>query len=300
MAHAVIRSVMLLVCVCSGLVAEAAQLEHDRVPASVGRMWHDLLAGADGLHLPTTFLKVMPPDFIRFEFDDLRTYAAEYHPGEHRMVLNRSLSFNAAGSTLRPLAKMTSKEIEVLFHELFHAFIDWLVSREQDPSPAAGPLLAFARAQQACRYQEVTITPVLQRAHETEVRYLTEGEAWEALNETWAVFIGWAVWNQLELQRKSGDSVWQQPRQMRLWQERLEQALQKGELRGYYVPEDSDERRIAQKRFLAPAAQISIDEVTTLMRQVLGLPDEFIAQSKKRVDRIPKASKKDACEKLSG
>jgi hypothetical protein len=254
-------------------------------------MWNDLLAGAASLYLPTAFLKAMPPGFIRYEFEDLHTYAAEYHPGEHRMVLNRSLSFNAAGRTMRPLATMTPKDLEVLYHELFHAYMDWLESRDGTQAVPPDPLLVFARTQQRCRYQEVAITPVVQRTHETESRYLTDTEAWEALNETWAVFVGWAVWNQLELQRKHGGSVWKQPRLARRWQDRLQQAAQRGELRGYYVPEDSDERRIAQKRFLAASSQISVQEVAVLLKQALGLSDEFISRTEKIVVGLPSSAK---------
>src|SRR5262249_38709773 len=156
------------------------------------------------LRLPTTFLKALPSDFIHFEFEDLRTYAAEYHPDEHRMVLNRSLSFNAAGRTLKPLGKMTHKELEVLYHELFHAYMDYLTVIEQQSTKtdeSSEEFLRFARVWQTCRYGAVEITPIVQRKDETESRYLTPGESWEALNETWAIFIGWAVWNQLEVQQ---------------------------------------------------------------------------------------------------
>jgi hypothetical protein len=97
-------------------------------PSSSDRMWRQLLSEAHALGLPTKFLKAVPPGFIQFEFDDLRTYAAEYHLGEHRMVLNRALSFNGAGAMLRPLGRLTHAEIETLYHELFHAYIDYLVT----------------------------------------------------------------------------------------------------------------------------------------------------------------------------
>src|SRR5215203_5646034 len=166
------------------------------------RMWEQLIADAATLHLPTRFLKDMPADFVRFEFEDLHIYAAEYHPFEHRLVLNRTLSFNVAGRTLKPLTKMTHKEVDLLYHELFHAYMDFLAGRLSDSS-----LLAFARNQQSCRYAEVTITPVVQRKDETEIRYLAEHESWEALNETWAVFVGWTIWNQLEVQKAGGGSM---------------------------------------------------------------------------------------------
>jgi len=247
--------------------------------AASSRQWERVLADAGQLHLPTTFLKVIPPDFIRFEFDDLRTYAAEYHPGEHRLVLNRSLSFNAAGRVLKPLTKMTHKELEVLYHELFHAYMDYLVSSiggQGDDGPVSNELMDFARMQQACRYESVMIAPVAQRPDETELRYLTESESWEALNETWAVFVGWAIWNQLDVQHPGMESMFRQQRLMERWTQRLQAAFQKGELRGYYVPDDIDERRITHKRFLAKPSQITWREAAALMSQVLGFNDKSI------------------------
>ncbi len=248
---------------------------------SSARMWKQLVADAARLQLPTGFLAVMPPEFVRFEFDDLRSYAAEYHPSDHRLVLNRSLSFNAAGGTLRPLSKLTHKELEVLYHELFHAYMDYLTVRYEQP-PRAGeplpPLLIMARRYQRCRYGDVAITPVVQRPEETEVRYLTESESWEALNETWAVFVGWAIWNQLEMQKKSGgDGPQRQSRTLpQQWGDRLEKAVRRGDLRGYYVPEDPDELRVTHKRFLAREFQISGPEASALMTQILGFPEQII------------------------
>lgn len=248
-------------------------------PSASSRQWERLLAEAGQLHLPTMFLKVVPPDFIRFEFDDLRAYAAEYHPGEHRMVLNRSLSFNAAGRMLKPLTKMTHKELEVLYHELFHAYMDYLASpsgRLSDAGPVSNELMDFARTQQACRYGNVMIAPVVQRPDEMESRYLTESESWEALNETWAVFIGWAVWNQLDVQHQGAESMFRQQRLMDRWAQRLEMAFQRGELRGYYVPQDADERRITHKRFLAKPSQLTWREASVIMAQVIGFSEQSI------------------------
>jgi hypothetical protein len=247
--------------------------------AASNRQWERLLADAGRLHLPTTFLRVIPPDFIRFEFDDLRTYAAEYHPGEHRLVLNRALSFNAAGRVLKPLTKMTHKELEVLYHELFHAYMDYLGSSIEEQGgdrPVSNELMDFARTQQACRYENVMIAPVAQRPNEMEPRYLTEAESWEALNETWAVFVGWAIWNQLDVQHPGMESMFRQQRLMERWARRLHAAFQKGELRGYYAPEDIGERRITHKRFLAKPSQITWREATALMSQVLGFNDKSI------------------------
>lgn len=277
---------------------EAALVQSENAGSASGRMWERLLTEAEQLHLPTTFLKAVPAEFIHFEFDDLRTYAAEYHPGEHRMILNRPLSFNAAGGTLKPLTKMTHKELDVLYHELFHAYMDYLASSGEQTTEVGGiskGLMDFARKQQACRYGEVAITPVVQRKDETESRYLAESESWEALNETWAVFIGWAIWNQLEVQHKGGGSILQQQRQADQWMQRLEMAFQKGELRGYYVPEDPDERRVTQKRFLAKQSQLSWQEAVVLMKQVLGFPDKFIRQAGQRPGLSQYARQKSAC-----
>jgi hypothetical protein len=265
--------------------------------ASSSRMWEQLISGATTLRLPTGFLKVMPPDFVRFEFDDLRAYAAEYHPGEHRMVLNRTLSFHAAGRDVRPLTTMTPKELEVLYHELFHAYMDYLESREASgvlPGPDQG-LIAFAREMQVCRYREVTITPVVQRSRETEVRYLSDSEAWEALNETWAVFVGWSVWNQLEIEKKGGQSMAGSSTLSSEWVGRFRRAMESGELRGYYVPQDPEERRVTQKRFLAPDSRLSLDESSRLMRQVIGLSVKFSENAQKAVRQIKNISVPQAC-----
>ncbi|HEU0069179.1 MAG TPA: hypothetical protein VFQ26_07970, partial [Nitrospiraceae bacterium] len=84
------------------LLAPNAGMSEERLSSSE-RIWPQLLGAAHALGLPTKFLKAVPPGFVQFEFDDLHSYAAEYHLGEHRMVLNRALSFNGAGATLRPL-----------------------------------------------------------------------------------------------------------------------------------------------------------------------------------------------------
>ncbi|TKB81461.1 MAG: hypothetical protein E8D44_14480 [Nitrospira sp.] len=279
-----------LVLLCAvGAISSSA--EEQRASASA-RMWEQLISGATTLRLPTGFLKAMPPEFVQFEFDDLRIYAAEYHPGEHRMVLNRTLSFHAAGRDLRSLTTMTPKELEVLYHELFHAYVDYLESREAGGA-LSGPeqeLIAFAREMQVCRYREVSITPVVQRSHETEVRYLSDPEAWEALNETWAVFVGWAIWNQLEIEKKGGRSMNETPQLSGEWVSRFRRAIEAGELRGYYVPQDPDERRVTQKRFLAPASQLSLEESRRLMKQVLGLPEKFIGAAVKAVGQVKNIS----------
>ena len=255
-------------------------MSEERLP-STDQTWRQLLREAHALGLPTKFLKAVPPSFVRFEFDDLHSYAAEYHPGEHRMVLNRALSFNGAGATLRPLGRFTHAEIETLYHELFHAYIDYLVTEaETSPGVTPNPVLTFARAQQACHYGAVLITPVVQRKGETEERFLTERESWEALNETWAVFVGWIVWNQLELTNGAGRSIQKSGKSQDEWVNRLRIADREGVLRGYYEPEDSAERAVARKRYLAPASRLSGPEATVLMKDVMEFSLSLLARAR--------------------
>ena len=262
------------------LSAPTAGVGEDR-PPSTERMWRQLLEEAHALGLPTKFLKAVPPGFVQFEFDDLHSYAAEYHLGEHRMVLNRALSFNGAGATLRPLGRLTHAEIETLYHELFHAYIDYLVvGAESSPEVASDPVLLLARAQQRCHYGSVLITPVVQRKDETEERFLTERESWEALNETWAVFVGWTVWNQLELTRGTGRSIQKVGKGQDEWVRRLRSADREGVFRGYYEPEDSPERAVARKRYLAPASRLSEPEATVLMKSVMEFSPGLLARAR--------------------
>ena len=248
---------------------------------STERMWRQLLTEAQALGLPTKFLKAVPPSFVRFEFDDLHSYAAEYHLGEHRMVLSRTLSFNGAGTTLRPLGRLTHTEISTLYHELFHAYLDYLVTAAEASSKAASdPVLALARAQQGCHYGAVLITPVVQRRGETEERFLSERESWEALNETWAVFVGWVVWNQLELSGHRGPSIQQPGKSQEEWVSRLKDADREGNLRGYYEPEDPSERAVARKRYLAPASRLSGQEATVLMKNVMEFSPALLVRAK--------------------
>ena len=248
---------------------------------SADRMWRQLLNEAHALGLPTKFLKSIPPSFVHFEFDDLHSYAAEYHLGAHRMVLNRALSFNGAGATLRPLGRLTHAEIGTLYHELFHAYIDYLVTEaEASPEVALDPVLAFARVQQGCHYGAELITPLVQRKGETEERFLTERESWEALNETWAVFIGWVVWNQLELTSSAGQSIQKSGKSQDEWVRRLRSADREGTLRGYYEPEDPGERAVARKRYLAVASRLSEQEAAVLMENVIEFSPSLLVRAR--------------------
>jgi hypothetical protein len=280
MVRTLCRVVAMGLLLCGLILAPNAVMSEERLSSS-DRMWRQLLSEAHALGLPTKFLKAVPPGFIQFEFDDLRTYAAEYHLGEHRMVLNRALSFNGAGAMLRPLGRLTHAEIETLYHELFHAYIDYLVTAAKaSPEAALDPVLVFARAQQDCHYGAVLITPVVQRKGETEERFLTERESWEALNETWAVFVGWVVWNQLELTSSADRSIQKSGKSQEEWLSRLRSADREGTFRGYYEPEDSGERAVARKRYLAPASRLSEPEALVLMKNVIEFPSSLLVRAR--------------------
>ncbi|MGH7209546.1 MAG: hypothetical protein ACREIL_09195 [Nitrospiraceae bacterium] len=264
----------------------AAATERSSAATSV---WNALIEQAQGLGLPTRFLRLIPPGFVRLEFEDLHAFAAEYHPEEHRMVLNRTLSFNAAGGVLRPLITMTHRDLGTLYHELFHAYMDYLKSSPDEAAadPNAARLLAFAGEQQQCRYQTVAITPVLQRKSATETRYLTDRESWEALNETWAVFVGWVTWTRLELSGASSAHGSRNPGGTEGWLKRLQKTDREGDLIGYYEPEDPAERMIARKRYLAPSHRISPREVAILLELLFEEPAEQARRSAAVMERRP-------------
>lgn len=281
----------MLILIVAGIMLGLTISGHAKADSSTrqihdSRLWLALVSEAKSLTLPTRFLEEIPPQFVTFEFEDLHAFAAEYHPKDHRMVLNRSLSLNAAGGTLRPLGRLTHKELETLYHELFHAYMDFL-EQESLPTKAHASVMAFAREQQRCRYQQVLIAPVLQKKELKEERFLSETESWEALNETWAVFVGWAVWTQMELDKKKG----REPRSsgkshnMSGWITRLERAEQDATLKGYYEPEDTSEKLMARKRFLAPELRLSAPELKVLMQDVLGSSTELIREAVRVVNR---------------
>ena len=271
------RLFIITVALCGLLFDPSDGRGADHVPPS-DRIWKQIVSEAEGLGLPTKFLKAVPTNFVTFEFDDLQAFAAEYHLGEHRMVLNRALSFNVAGGTLRSLSRLTHVEMETLFHELFHAYIDYLTVRETEGQ--LDPLLVFARKQQHCHYSAVLITPVIQRKSETEERFLSERESWEALNEAWAVFVGWTVWNQLEVRQRIGRSIQKPGKSRQDWLRRLEEADREGKLRGYYEPEDATERAVTRKRFLAPGSRLSWEEAERIMTEPLEFSADLIKQAK--------------------
>ena len=98
-------------------------------------------------------------------------------------------------------------------------------------------VLDFANSQMACHYRFVRINPIRQLKGATELRFLSDQDSWEVMNETWAVFVGWVLWTKLELfDGKLSDSTWT-PALIEQWTDRLEKAVESGELLGYYEPD---------------------------------------------------------------
>ena len=245
-------------------------------PDRTRNTWINLIEQAESLDLPTGFLKEIGPDFVTVTFEDLRTYAAEYHPEDHRMILNMRLSFNKAGGALMDLERMTHHDISLLYHELLHSYLDYIFNGPgpETLSPRANRVLAFAQEQMRCHYRFVRINPIRQRRDMTEIRFLSEEDAWEVLNETWAVFIGWQIWTKLE-QQVNGIGPWTAPL-IDAWAALLSKANTNGELLGYYEPDDPEERRVARKRFIAPSNGLTPEGAGLLLAVVLEEPDAVV------------------------
>ncbi len=243
------------------------------------KTWANLITQAGDLGLPTGFLKDIVPGFVTVTFEDLRTYAAEYHPEDHRMILNLRLSFNNAGGALMDVDRMTHHDVSLLYHELLHAWLDYLFNGPgpEALSPRANRVLTFAREQLHCHYRFVNITPIRQR-RETEMRFLSEEDAWEVLNETWAVFVGWHIWTKLEQHREvNGIGPWTDVL-MDEWAARLARANTSGELLGYYEPDEPEERRVARKRFIAPSNGLTPEGAALLLDVVLEEPERVATE----------------------
>lgn len=264
------------------------------VPDRTVNTWLNLIDQAEALRLPTGFLKEIDPDFVTVTFEDLRTYAAEYHPEDHRMILNLRLSFNKAGGALMALDRMTHYDVSLLYHELFHAYLDYIFNGPGPGklSPQANHVLSFAREQMRCHYRFVRINPIRQRRDMTEIRFLSEEDAWEVLNETWAVFVGWQIWTRLE-QQDNGTGSWTAPL-IEAWAALLSKANTSGELLGYYEPDDPEERLVARKRFIAPSNGLTPEGVELLLAVVLEEPDAVVKEG----GSVIKASKDTTVEAL--
>ena len=93
------------------------------------------------------------------------------------------------------------------------------------------------------------------------------------------MFVGWIVWNQLELTSSAGRSIQQLGKSQDEWVRRLRIADREGTLRGYYEPEDPGERVVAQKRYLAAASRLSSQEAAVLMKDVIGSPPSLLVRA---------------------
>ncbi len=262
-----------------GLVLSLNQFAHGaQGPNRTIETWVNLIEQAGSLELPTGFLKEIDPDFVTVTFEDLRTYAAEYHPEDHRMILNLRLSFNKAGGALMDLERMTHHDVSLLYHELLHSYLDYIFNGPDSEtlSSQAHRVLAFAHEQMRCHYRFVRINPIRQRRDATELRFLSEEDAWEVLNETWAVFIGWQIWTKLEQHRAvRGIGPWNDSL-IEDWAGLLSKANTSGALLGYYEPDDPEERRVARKRFIAPSNGLTSEGVKLLLAVVLEEPDAVV------------------------
>jgi hypothetical protein len=241
--------------------------------------WTRLTNGAAEMGLPSKFLRLLPVEFVKLEFADLKNVAAEYHPDGHRMVFHLNLSEGSQGKRLRPLREIASRDLATIYHELFHAYFDYVDFASGTPkmSPQGARLHAEARRLLACRYTVVEIIagPRVvgpQFRARVERRRLAESEGWEALNETWGVFVGWAVWNKLETtDRMSRARRWDWEA-LENFLNRLEEAYQSGDLAGYFEvvnPEGPEGRKAIPRLYLAPGNSISAPEIALLFEIIL-------------------------------
>ena len=260
-------SLILLFCVSS---VQAAP-----VPDPQGE-WTRLTRDAAGMGLPSRFLRLLPPEFVKLEFADLKNVAAEYHPDGHRMVFHLALSEGNQGTRLRSLRQIGNRDLATIYHELFHAYFDYVDYASGTPrmTPQGARLYAEAKRLVACRYTVVEVTPIssqrsVLRKGKFEKRRISEREGWDALNETWGVFVGWAVWNKLEVTDRLNPALRWDWDVLEEFLDRLEEAYANGELTGYFEPADQGERRGVPRWYLAPTYAISVPEIALLLEVIL-------------------------------
>jgi hypothetical protein len=244
-----------------------------RVPDSQAE-WTRLTKELAANGLPSRFIKLIPVEFVQLEFTDLRGAAAEYHPAGHRMVFNLALSEGSQGRHFRPIRDISNTELATMYHELFHAYFDYVdfMADSVRMPPQAQRLRAEAKRLLACRYTLVNIVVgPAQKAHQRKVpvepRRLSESEGWDALNETWGVFVGWAIWNKLETTDRLG-VTWDWDAVETFW-DRLADAYQDGVITGYFEPADFQARQALPRLYLAPTDAISLPEIALLLEVIL-------------------------------
>jgi len=248
------------------------------VPDQQGE-WAKLTREAAEMGLPSRFLRLLPLEFVKLEFADLKNVAAEYFPESHRMVFHLSLSEGNEGKRFRPIKDIPSQDLATLYHELFHAYFDYVDFASGTPkmTPQGARLYSEARRLQACRYTVVELSPgppqqgVLRKSR-IEKRRLTDREGWDALNETWGVFVGWAIWNKLETTDRLNPAARWDWDALEGFLDRLDEAYRNGDLTGYFESANAEERRLSPRRYLAPSQGISAPEIALLLEVILDEP----------------------------
>jgi len=238
--------------------------------------WARLSREAAAMGLPSRFLRLLPLEFVKLEFADLKNVAAEYHPDGHRMVFHLSLSEGKQGKLLRSLRQIGNRDLATIYHELFHAYFDYVefASGTLRMTPQGARLYAEAKRFVVCRYSVVEISPTgaqkgAPRKGRFEKRRISEREGWDALNETWGVFVGWAMWNKLEATDRLNPATRWDWDTVEEYLDRLETAYVNGELTGYFEPADQAERRGIPRWYLAPSHAISAQEIALLLEVIL-------------------------------
>ena len=80
--------------------------------------WVRLTTEAAEMGLPSRFLRLLPLEFVKLEFADLKNAAAEYHPDGHRMVFHLNLSEGNQGKQLRPLQQIGNRDLATIYPHL--------------------------------------------------------------------------------------------------------------------------------------------------------------------------------------
>src|SRR5437899_3357665 len=135
-------------------------------------------------------------------------------------------------------------------------------------------LYAEAKRFAACRYSVVEVSPIsaqqnAPRRGRYEKRRITERESWDALNETWGVFVGWAIWNKLETTDQVNPATRWDWDTVAEYLDRLETAYVNRELTGYFEPANQAERRGIPRWYMGPSHAISAHEIALLLEVIL-------------------------------
>jgi hypothetical protein len=238
--------------------------------------WARLTREAAEMGLPSRFLRLLPLEFVKLEFTDLKNVAAEYHPDGHRMIFHLNLSEGSQGKRLRSLRQIGNHDLATIYHELFHAYFDYVEFASGTPrmTPQGAWLYAEAKRFVACRYSVVEISPTAiqksaPRKGRFEKRRISEREGWDAVNETWGVFVGWAMWNKLEATDRLNPATRWDWDTVEEYLDRLETVYVNRELVGYFEPANLAERSGLPRWYLAPSHAISAQEIALLLEVIL-------------------------------